>query len=289
MKHLITIILTIISVSVLAQHGGNQIFKYNYQKKSHSLPQLHFRNDSTLELTVNALFNAKADAYIAVFSVMQSAEQLEDCHTLIEKRINGLVNGARSVGVETDMIFVDFVSQIPRFEFSLERKRLSRTYNEIPAGFDLQKNVHIAFSNTAIFDSLITIASRNEIYDLAKVDYIVNTPQQYYDSLRTLALQTVNRTIESYRSAGFTIKPVFKTASENSKCYYPENLYDKYSAYSSGSLWTSKNVKYEDKKTTAFYNRLPYDDYHIIVDPVVVEPAVQFSYQLTVRMVLERQ
>ncbi len=252
------------------------------------MPELNFVNDSTIEVEVNALMNVKADEYIAIFSVMQSAETLDECHTLINKRINGFTSQTRKLGLESEHIFVDFISQVPRYEFTIEKKRLSRTYNEVPAGFDLQKNIHIAFTENNMFDSLLIIAARNEIYDLVKVEYIVRKPEVYYDSLRNVALNAINKIFSTYKKAGFEFNPTFRNIVENCAAYYPENLYDSYSAFSSASVWTSKSVKYDDKKTTSYYNRLPYAKYHFIINPLNVEPSVQFSYQMKVRVVVKR-
>jgi len=41
----------------------------------------------------------------------------------------------------------------------------SKTYTEVPKGFEMQKNLHIKFNDENLLDDIMTFAANNEIYD----------------------------------------------------------------------------------------------------------------------------
>jgi hypothetical protein len=72
-------------------------------------------------------------------------------------------------------VFTDMLSFVPVYEIETTRKLFSKTYQEVPAGFEIQKNIHIKFTDARILDQLVTAAAKEEIYDLVKVDFFVGS------------------------------------------------------------------------------------------------------------------
>ena len=67
------------------------------------------------------------------------------------------------------------ISFVPVYQYETEKKVFNRkTYNEVPAGFELKKNIHIKFSDPEQLNEFISILSNYEIYDLVRVDYFSN-------------------------------------------------------------------------------------------------------------------
>ncbi|GIM56948.1 hypothetical protein CAPN006_13410 [Capnocytophaga canimorsus] len=91
----------------------------------------------------------------------------------MSRRIYQAINQIKNLkGVE---VYVDIISFVPIYEFEIEKKIFSKkNYNEVPKGFELKKNIHIKYTSYAQLDEFINILSKEEIYDLVKVDYFAN-------------------------------------------------------------------------------------------------------------------
>ncbi|MBK9515021.1 MAG: SIMPL domain-containing protein [Flavobacteriales bacterium] len=128
-----------------------------------------------LVLEVNAMMNMKADSYLAIFHITQLGQSAEEADSLMNARIDGFTQRVKEHGVKEKDVFPDMLSFVPVYEIETTRKLFSKTYQEVPAGFEIQKNIHVRFTDARILDRLVTAAAKEEIYDLVKVDFFVET------------------------------------------------------------------------------------------------------------------
>lgn len=247
-------------------------------------------NDTMFELSVSALMNVEANSYVALFGVSQVGESIDSCHRLINERINNFIAQLAQAGVKKEDIYVDFVSQVPVFEYSVEKKIFSKKYNEIPSGFELKKNVHVAYKKNDNIDQILLIAAKNEIYDIIKVDYVINNMEAVYDTLRKEAIKRLNIKAEDYKKLGIKFNPKFQVMAEDVRSVYPIERYKKYAAYNNSSITalkksgvSSNSISQAPKNATLYYDKLPYDEFEIIINPKVIQPVAQFTYMLKVR------
>jgi hypothetical protein len=49
------------------------------------------------------------------------------------------------------------------------------------------------------------------------------------------------------------------------------------------------NLVNPNQDINVFYSKLPYNNYDIIINPDIVEPAVQFSQSMRIKIVLKKQ
>ena len=120
---------------------------------------------------MKCLYNIPADAYVAIFHVSQVAKTTEEVYRLLDQRITSIRDQAQSL--PEVKLHVDMLTFVPIYEYEVEKKIFSKkTYNEIPTGFELKKNLHIQYSDPEILNQLMEICSKAEVYDLVRVDYI---------------------------------------------------------------------------------------------------------------------
>jgi len=291
--------LVLIATGLTAQVAGNQMYENtmrynNLSKNPFSFTSISNNNEVSLE--VNALINVQPDAFVAVFNITQVAASLVEVDDLSSKRINGFKSELKKMGLDTASIYIDMISLAPVYDLEVNKKLFSETYLEKPAGFELQKNVHITYTSSAQLDAIVTAAVRNEIYDLIKVDYFVNDTKKAYDDLRTEAVKFIGEKVKSFEAVGLKLDTIYKILSENQTAIYPASRYTTYTTFSRPSIDAAKRrsvINAEDKviaapkTTTLYYNPVPYDNYDIIINPVVTEPAVQFSYTLVVKYIIK--
>ena len=253
---------------------------------------MQFVGENVMVLNVNALSNNKAKEYVAVFNVTQAGATAEETDRLLNEKVNSFITGANALSLSRENIYVDMVSFLPRYEYVASKKVFSKkTYTEVPKGFILQKNIHVRFVNPEMLDKLITIAAKNEIYEVVKVDYTVDNPDKVYQELRNKAMDYLNQEIEAYRKIGLRLDTAYKVATENTWAIYPANRYTSYQAFSSVSMDAVRGAQImeAEKTTTSFYNAIPADAYDIVLNPTILEPEVQYSYSLRVKFTMKER
>ena len=245
-----------------------------------------------LFLEVNAMMNVKADSYLAIFHLMQLGQTAEEADSLMNGRIGRLTDRVRKFGVKDEDVFTDMLSFVPVYELEEQRKLFSRTYSEVPAGFEIQKNIHIRFTDARILDKLVTAAAKEEIYDLVKVDYFVQEQSAAYDTLRMFATRLLKKKLENFATLGLKVEESHRTAAEMNGAYFPLDRYTSYSAHSSASLNSKRKdqlVRDVRKPASLFYNKVPYGQFDIVLHAEITEPPVQYTYNLTMQCELPPQ
>jgi hypothetical protein len=267
--------------------------KYNYSGYTYALPvpeaAAYIINDTVIELGTRALMNVRADSYVAIFGTSQIAESLDSCNKLLNDRINSFTKRLLALGINKNDISIDFVSQIPVFEYEIEKKLFSKKYNEIPKGFELKKNIHIGYKKNSLLDDILTEAAKNEIYDVIKVDNIIDHVEAIYDTLRDATIKTLNKKTEDMKKLGikfFTAK--FTVVAEDMRCFYPIDRYKSYTSFSNVSLGgkktsSSATVHQVPKTLSLYYDKVPYGAYDVVINPKLIEPSAQFTYNIKIR------
>jgi uncharacterized protein YggE len=247
--------------------------------------------ENQMEISINALSNQKAGAYTAIFSVLQVGKTADETNSLINTRLDGLLAELRSLGIPDSNLYIDMVNFLPKYEYDMSKKLFSKkTLTEIPKGFELQKNLHVRYTNPGLLDRIVTAAARQEIYDIVKVDYFVPDAEAVYTQLRAAAFSYLNTIRGQYRAAGLSLDSAYTISAENAWVAYPINRYESYQAFTASKLDADDKlgaiVNPADKPVARFYNAVPANDYDIVINPEILEPAVQFSYNLALRFTL---
>ncbi|MDD4236663.1 MAG: SIMPL domain-containing protein [Bacteroidales bacterium] len=312
MKYLCVLFATfIISVSVLAQGAGNSFYSQrkakidysesftqdnfafdgNYMQGTYSNDnQFNRINDTLLYIDANVLKNVNADSYQIVLGMSQVGEGLDVCHSLLKERINGFVKELAEIGIAEDNLFTDFISQTPIFAIEVEKKLFSKKYVEIPKGFELKKNLHINYNNIEQADRIIELAAKHEIYDIIQVDYIINNIEIVYEELRKECIAIINAKLIDYKDLNVNIEAQYTSLEETHFCSYPIERYSSFVSYTPETYKAlSQTATLSHANINLFYNRIPYNKYDKVINPVINEPCVQFSYLCRLEIILKKK
>ena len=247
---------------------------------------------NVLMLEVNAMMNVKADSYLAIFHLSQIGQTADETDSLMNARIDGLLGRLEKEKIRTASVFVDVLSFVPVFEIEESRKLFSRTYHEVPAGFEIQKNIHIRFTDPGVLDRIVTAAAKEEIYDLVKVDYYIQDQGARYDTLRTFARRTMQQKLDHFEKLGLKVAESHRTGAEQNGAHFPLERYTAYSANTRLSLNSRRRGQIVNdirRPSTLFYNKVPYSSFDLVLHPEITEPPVQFTYNLTLHCQLPPQ
>ena len=272
--HLHSRILAAIPAVVLALHAhpqamGNLMYETNsrifFQQAEQ--PVKASIQGNMLVLEVNAMMNMKADS-------------------LMNARIDGFTQRVKEHGVKEKDVFPDMLSFVPVYEIETTRKLFSKTYQEVPAGFEIQKNIHVRFTDASILDRLVTAAAKEEIYDLVKVDFFVVDQSACYDTLRMFATKLLHQKLDNFAKLGLKVEESHRTGAERNGAYFPLDRYTQYRSRTQSSLNSRRRgqiVNDVKQSNTLFYNKVPYGQFDIVLHAEITEPPVQYTYNLTLQ------
>lgn len=285
---LLSLLLLLWSGATQAQVSGNARYNDtdNYPHETAVALGTAFDSDSSMLITARVLINVPAQSYVVALGMAQQAPTVEQCQTLMAARTNALAAALQKIGLDKSAYYLDFVSQVPTYEYDVDKKIFSRTLNEVPKGFELKQNIHIAYQHPEQLAQIAQAAATQEIYDLIKVDYIPPPLESLYDTLRQHASRILTKKANMCRTLGIRIDQAkYQLLSENYRSTYPAERYQHYTAYSSSTpnLYRKDQVTQATKATTQYYEPLPYNSLDLVLQPSVVEPVVQLTYVESIR------
>ena len=269
-----------------AQVSGNA--NYNHQKtylKSELKPEYRINSTDQIMISVRGIYNEMDSRKIAYFSLTQHGKNIEEVNEMMDERISAVRSKIKTI--DQDIGFhVDMISFVPKYAYETTKKLFSkRTYNEVPSGFELKKNLHISYSNAETLDEIIPICAASEIYDLIKVEYISKNVEAIHDSLRTKAFEVYESVLGFHEKvSGTDFSKKLKRMSDGFTTVFPKDRYKSYTAFSSTNLhWQRKSVVNNTQKSvTQYYEPFPAINRDFVINPEILEPAIQTVYEMTV-------
>jgi uncharacterized protein YggE len=277
-----------------AQVSGNQVFStyndgssggYGRQESHKAMLQTVALGDSAFVVQAKVLKNVQADYYIAVFGVSQEARTVTDANNTINTRIRSFIDNVKKLGIRESDIYTDIIAQYRVYDL----RQVTDSYvEEYLKGFETGKNVIIRYDRAAQIEQLLTLASQDSIYDLVKVDYVVNDVARVYEDLFDVATDVIKKKKELYLELiSLPVRPLARIQAESFSSYYPSEMYKGYKAAST-NFYESYFRSYDQKKamrkfTTFYYDKLDESGFDKIINPAVLEPVVQFVFTLQVR------
>lgn len=250
-------------------------------------------NNKTLELTVRVLSNKTADRYVAIFNLTQIANTAEETNKLMKERVEGFKGALQGMGIIEENIYIDVVTFIPLYEYEKDKKIFSNRNNEVPKGYELQQNIHIAYTKAGQLRDIMTKAAKFEVFDLITVEYQVKDHEGVYGTMRARAMANIAQQLKGYeQELGINFSKSDRSLAESKRVAYPSSRYSSYKAFANVSMGNiNERSKTQDmyKPTTYYYDQLRAESFDIVIGPELLEPAVQFVYELRMRVILDSQ
>jgi hypothetical protein len=234
--------------------------------------------------------NLKADEYVAVFGVLQECGAVPECNQKMDVTTNQFAGELKQLGIGSEDIFVDFAAQNKIYSFQVA----DNIAKEKLVGFELKKNVSVHYKNKLLLDKLVIAASKANIFDLIKVDYIVTDTLSAHARLMEIATRIIRQKEAEYEKLlGIRLLPPAQVYAAKPNIYFPTEMYDSYTAHESEDISDYNDrqryaIQRARKSRTFFFNALDADGFDTVINPVVIEPVVQFTLYLKVRYEIEQ-
>jgi uncharacterized protein YggE len=241
-------------------------------------------------MEANVMINVKANSFVAIFSMTQFGKTIEEAESAIKARTELFSAFLRQSNSGALNVFFDPVSMVPTYEMELTEKKLSKTFNEVPTGFEIKKNVHITFKEQNQINDIVSVASRAEVYDLVKVEYQVDDKDAILERLRNEALLILMNKKMVMEKAGIFTR--FTNVGEKQGSAFPAERYANYTAFKSGTApyqlavyrkdkpTPTVQYNYAEKQKTIYYEKVSDKQFDKVINSVVHEPMVQIYISL---------
>ena len=280
-----TLFMSLLAASLFAQVSGNINYQTQVRYPDNNI-SAGLTGNSDIIISVKGMANVKADSYVAIFHVTQTGKTTEEVNKLIDERITGALSKIKTKpGVET---YVDMISFVPVYEFVQEEKIFSKkTYNEIPAGFEVKKNIHIRYTDPNDLNDVIADLSNAEIYDLVRVDYFSDNIEAVKKELLTKSTAILKEKIKTYEGIlAIKTDSIERQFADAYKVVLPVEMYKSYQSYSSSSLKLKKQaeVNQAEKSTTLYYQPIIDKEFDFVLNPSILEPVIQVMYEIKLKI-----
>jgi uncharacterized protein YggE len=284
-------ILLFLSLNVYGQHSGNNVTQqsYNYNQPEGSPVNKLYLSDSAFVIQAKVLTNIIADSYVITIGISEYAKTLKEANTKIDEKIQKFISGLKSkFAISTSDIYVDMTTQTQVADY----KVIGNYAEQFISGFEQKKNVIVKLKNIKDLDKIIILASEYEIYDLAKVDYIVTDIDKIYKQLFQIAMEVINGKKDLYlKATNLRLKSTSEIYGESFYSFFPTQLYKNYTPnitteyYNYDSYSKRKDLK---KNTTYYYDHINYSGFDKIVNPTVTEPTVEYVLMLYLKFNIDK-
>jgi uncharacterized protein YggE len=247
----------------------------------HELPP----SNNSMFVEANVLMNVLAKEYVATFAIAQEGAAVAECHQKMDATLKQFSTAVRGLGIAAEDVHIDFIAQNKIYGFEM----MDDIAREKLTGFELKKNVSIHYRDPALLDRLVVAAGQLQIFDLIKVDYLVQDAERIQERLVEEATGVIKQKLARYEKLlGVQVQGMPQVYAERPAVYYPSEMYDAYTAYESEDIATSHvrqkyAVQSARKSRTFFFHPLDGDGYDRVINPVATQPVVQFTLYLKVK------
>ena len=242
-------------------------------------------NDTSMFVDASILMNVKADEFVATFAVAEEAETVEGCQAKMDATIAAFTEALKPIGIAPEALFVDFTAQTKIYAYKLE----GNLADEYHSGFELKKTVAIRYRDKNMIDRLTLVASRLKVYDLVKVDYIVTDLAPIEEKLAEAASAVIKAKVARHeRLLGIKLRATPQVYADRQSAHFPTEMYDSYVAgeyegISGGPDRSRLTIQTLRKPRTFYFHPLNADGFDRVIEPVVLEPVVQFTLYLKLK------
>jgi uncharacterized protein YggE len=288
-KYFTIILLLIFSVNSYCQIGGNQVYQNNSSHNNHAFTPVKnssiVSTNSTLVITANVLLNKKADYYLVTIGTKDEGKTVIDCGKKLNDRIKAFTSDLVKLGINKNEVYTDYVSQTKTYDHKVDGSTIIEFFD----GFEIRKNLIIKLRDLDLIDKITELASKQEIYDIVKVEYFNADVEQIYDQLFDEVIKVIEKKKLKFSAHSSTpVSNKYRIIQDDFNIYYPKDMYKQYNeAYETSVLsadYSRGYIKKEARKDRTFYyegvqNSLGLDKVIDEVSPIV---GIQYILKLSI-------
>lgn len=304
MSHSLLAAVTLFTLTIAdvcsAQVGGNQVYaetggKQRARQREQALHAFSKyvvpTSPTTMFVEANVLLNIPADHYVAVFGLSYEGETLAACSEKMDAGAKALADALAKAGIKQKPNF-DFIAQNRIYGY---QQQGGDVLQEKLVGYEFKKTAAIAYDDPALLDRLTLAAAEAQIFDLIKVDYVLDDIAKVQDQLMEAAVQVIKRkAARQEKLLDVRLRKPAQVYAEKFGTHFPAQLYDSYRAHEServdgGYDLRRHQVRSIRKSQTFYFNGLDSDGFDAVIHPIIDKPVVQCTLFLKLNYEIEQE
>jgi uncharacterized protein YggE len=293
MKIYVYLLACIMAVAVEAHAQSNIVYSDANRKLGKvqlSLGAIPLPDNSGMLIPAHVQINIKADEFVAVFGLSQEGRNVQDCIRKLDPQIENFIGELKNIGLKAEDLSIDHTAQTRTYDYQIS----GNVANEKATGFIVKKTVSIHYKEKEWINKLMTVATKANVYDLIKVDYLVSNSSVIREKLFEESARIIKEKAARYdKLLGLRFRSQIQIVQENYNTIFPNESYDSYVAFESGKVKESdfsdrNRVKEARKEETFFFNTQDPGGFDYVINPVVTEPVIQFSLYLQIKYLFDK-
>lgn len=280
------------ALTCIAQEAGNRQYGGGANRRANPSNGVIFGSENkdlvpAQYLEAYVLLNSAPDEFVAVFGVAQEAPTAAESNNQVNAKLDQFLKAITKLGIAKGDTFVDLITQNRVYSFVPGTDNIIR---EKLTGFETKKTIAVRYKDRSLLEKLLTEAAAVSIYDLIKVDYLINDMTRIRSRLFEEASRVIKQKEDTYaRTLGIKLRrdAIYQ---EKYDTLYPAELYETYRAFESGSVdanYDSRTrVVRERKSSTSYLEPLDRSGFDSVLSPIGIEPVVQATLYLKIRYAL---
>lgn len=275
----------------LAQHTGNKVYGNNYDYyggnngSNKGNNSVYHPNDSVYITDAKVMINLVPDAYVVVYGIQQEAKTVAECNKNMAVRIEKFKAALKTIGLSENDVFVDMVAQARIYDYKID----NNTATQFQQGFELKKNIIIKFTQNSMMEKINLLAADQEIFDIVKVDYLINDIEKVQNVLREAALKIIeNKKDFAAKNSSLDLKDKGIIFYENFNTVYPDESYRKYTAFEESDARYNYNntqawIKDQRKSQTFYFDKVNPSHFDKVINHDMISVPIQMSLELGIK------
>lgn len=243
--------------------------------------------DNQITFSIKGLANVTPDYYKVIFEISQIGETVESVNRKLQIRIDSILNKTNKLNSISHHL--DMISMVPRYNLNSEKKIFSKvTFNEVPEGFEIKKNIHFKFKNPNDIHKIVNYLAQSEVYNIIKISAHSNKISETKSELIKEVKACLETKLIDYKFfSGEDLNTYTRQIADGFKVVYPIDNYKTYQASSNANLnreYSSYKVEHIQKSKTSFFNSISPKTFDIVLNPDFIIPPIQVMYQIDLNL-----
>jgi hypothetical protein len=252
---------------------------------------------SIMTFEINAIANDLPTSYLVVLHVSQVATTPEEAEQLMKERVKALTKNLQKINA--NQIHTEFVSLQPIYQkiYGKAKKNAEpAVLGEQLIGFDYRQNIRIAYNYPEQLSKIMIAASKQDIFEVVHTESRHNSSEAIFENLRGKCFDYMRLHLPRFEDQGIDVLDWERFMQEERQVFYPESQQKNFSSRQNSALNsptpTAKKtlplISRQDHETKV-YRRQPLETFEIVVNPELIEPAIQFVYTMKIQMVVPQE
>lgn len=244
---------------------------------------------------IRAISNQQPTEYIAILSVSQFADAADKAERMLTQRCKSFTSDLQRPPIQANQVITDFISLQPVYR---PKYGASKKESETPklgdnlVGFELRQNLHVSYTHAHQLTLILQAAAKNEIYELVKIEYRHKQAASIYEDLRKRSYEYLKTKMANLEQIGVSTENWEHYVEEQKLMYSPSGAYQTFATQqtipSTAPFDPLKERPIWERlaSNSQFYQRQPVETYDIVVNQDLLEPVMQFVYDLKIHFIL---